>query len=74
MLQTSSSRSSLRQVAYYRHRVLHYILTGSSDRQPHRQVPFFLKISIPFLSNACANYNVHQCVQQLAKDVLRQDD
>ena len=73
MLQTSSSRSSLRQVAY-KLKVLQYILTGSGDRQPHRQVPSNLKISIPFPSNACANHHVHQCVEQLAKDVLRQDD
>ena len=29
---------------------------------------------ILFQSNACADHHVHQCLEQLAKDILRQDD
>ena len=28
----------------------------------------------PLYSNACVDHHVHQCVQQLAEDLLRQDD
>ena len=29
---------------------------------------------INFQSNACADHHVHQCLEQLAEDFLRQDD
>ena len=34
----------------------------------------FVKLILSFLSNAGADHHVHQCLQQLAENVLRQDD
>ena len=33
-----------------------------------------LSVSFLFLSNAGVNHHVHQCVEQPAEDLLRQDD